>query len=315
MPERWRDPSPHKSLFAKINGIRLNYLDWGGTGPPLILIHGIEDNPHAFDSLAPKLTSHFRVLAYARRAHGRSGARGPYDIATLVEDLCGFMDRLHIRTAHLAGYSMGGNEVTAMAATHPGRVGRIVYLDGGYDWGDPTCAAMKDPPGRWLAPASAFHSLDACRAFLLRLYPELKRARWFEAWIRDAVVVRRNGSVRRRRSDRAREGVNKALWSQTRDYTRVRAPALAIYATRFLDPHAGTRGGAGLARWESHVFGPFREASKRRLRSELRGSKIMTIRGTHSGFFTISEDQVARTMIRFLSGRMNGHTRSILPAR
>ena len=51
--ETWSDPSRHKSGFVTANGVRLNYLDWGGSGPALILIHGIFDNPHIFDDLAP----------------------------------------------------------------------------------------------------------------------------------------------------------------------------------------------------------------------------------------------------------------------
>jgi len=312
MPKEWRDPSPHKNLFVEVNGILLNYLDWGGTGPPLILIHGSEGNPHVFDSLAPKLTSRFRVLAYARRAHGHSRSRGPFDTTTLVEDLRGFMDRLHVRKTHLVGQSMGGNEITAMAAKHPGRVDRIVYLDGGYDWADPVNVAMKPPPGRWTPPASAFRSLDAWRAYRLRVWdPDLKGTPWFEARLRDSVVIRRDGSVRSRMSNRTRERMYKTLLSEARDYTQVRVPALAIYATSYFDGHAGTGGGAGMAQWEAHQARPFREASKRRLRRELRGSKIMTVPGSHLGFFTTSEGQVARALISFLGARETRRTRAI----
>jgi pimeloyl-ACP methyl ester carboxylesterase len=55
-----------------------------------------------------------------------SEAKVPYDTATLTEDLRGLMDRLGIAKAHLAGWSMGGNEITAMAGTRPERVNRIV---------------------------------------------------------------------------------------------------------------------------------------------------------------------------------------------
>ena len=70
-----------------VNGVRLHYLDWGGAGPPLILIPGFGDTPHCFDDLAPALSDRYRVVAYARRGHGRSEAKSPYDTDTLVEDL------------------------------------------------------------------------------------------------------------------------------------------------------------------------------------------------------------------------------------
>lgn len=136
-PTTWVDTSPHKEGFVAANGITLEYLDWGGAGEVLILLHGSGDNPHVFDDLAPAFIDRFRVIAYARRGHGRSEARPPYDTATLTEDLRGLMDALRIPKASLAGWSLGGNEITAMAGSYPERVDKLVYLDGGYDWADP----------------------------------------------------------------------------------------------------------------------------------------------------------------------------------
>jgi pimeloyl-ACP methyl ester carboxylesterase len=99
----WTDSSNHKNAFVTANGVRLQYLDWGGSGPALILIHGGLDNPHMFDDLAPAFTDRFRVIAYARRGCGRSETKEPYDIGTLTEDLRGLMDGLGIGKAHLAG--------------------------------------------------------------------------------------------------------------------------------------------------------------------------------------------------------------------
>jgi hypothetical protein len=42
----WSDPSPHKSGLVTANGIRLHYLDWGGSGPALIFVHGLGENRH-----------------------------------------------------------------------------------------------------------------------------------------------------------------------------------------------------------------------------------------------------------------------------
>jgi pimeloyl-ACP methyl ester carboxylesterase len=150
----WTDVSPHASGFVIANGTRLHYLDWGGTGPTLILIHGYSDNPHVFDDLVPALGGQFRIVAYARRGHGQSGKAGPYDLGTLTEDLRVLMDSLGIARAHLAGWSMGGNEITAMAGRYPDRVERIVYLDG-YDWSDPAIVAgFNNPPVNLAASGS-----------------------------------------------------------------------------------------------------------------------------------------------------------------
>ena len=49
------------------NGVQLDYLDWRGTGPNLILIHGLGDNPHVFDDLIPALGGPSRIVAYVER--------------------------------------------------------------------------------------------------------------------------------------------------------------------------------------------------------------------------------------------------------
>jgi hypothetical protein len=104
----WSDPSPHKVGFVTVNRVRLNYLDWGGSGPALILIHGMGANPHWFDDLAPAFTDRFHVIAYARRGHGESESKSPYDTATLTEDLRGLMDALGIAKANLV---LGKNSI------------------------------------------------------------------------------------------------------------------------------------------------------------------------------------------------------------
>src|SRR5258708_9395095 len=162
----WSDTVAHKSGFVTANGIRLHYLDWGGLGPVLILIHGGLDNEHIFDDLALASTDHCRLIAYDLRGHGRSAAKAPFDTTTRTEDLRGLMDSLRIAKAHLAGWSLGGNDITAMAGTHPERVDRIVYLEGAYDWDSPAFAdALKSLPTEFLAPPIAMTSLDAYREY------------------------------------------------------------------------------------------------------------------------------------------------------
>src|SRR3990172_271326 len=90
----------------------------------------------------------------------------PYDVATLTEDLRGLMDSLRVAKASLAGWSMGGDEITAMAGTHPERVDRIVYLESAYDWADPLIVArLGNLPLDMNPPTSAKASLDTWREY------------------------------------------------------------------------------------------------------------------------------------------------------
>src|SRR5690242_15116329 len=85
----WTDPSPHTVRFVAVApGVRLEVLDWGGSGPPLVFLSGLQDVAHGFDDFAPRFTDRHHVLAITRRGYGAS-SRPPagYDLATRVGDL------------------------------------------------------------------------------------------------------------------------------------------------------------------------------------------------------------------------------------
>src|SRR6186997_1132323 len=118
------------SGFVHLNGIRLHYLDWGGTGPALIFLTGMGASAYIFNRFAPRFADTFHVLALTRRGHGDSDSpETGYDADTLVEDIRQFMDSLNIERAILAGHSIAGVELTHFAATYPARVDKLIYLD------------------------------------------------------------------------------------------------------------------------------------------------------------------------------------------
>jgi pimeloyl-ACP methyl ester carboxylesterase len=128
------DQSPHRSGFVTVNKVKLHYLDWGGKGETLLLLHGMASTPHVYDELAPKFTNQFRVLALTRRGHGESEMpKTGYDIATLVEDVRQFLDVLKVQRAVLAGHSFAGDELTRFAVEHSERVIKLIYFDSAYD--------------------------------------------------------------------------------------------------------------------------------------------------------------------------------------
>ena len=64
----WTDPSPHRVQFDTVAaGVRLEVLDWGGNGTPLVFLSGLQDVAHGFDDFAPRFTDRFHVLAITRR--------------------------------------------------------------------------------------------------------------------------------------------------------------------------------------------------------------------------------------------------------
>ena len=69
----WHDSSPHKVRFVTVDkDVKSEVLDWGGTGPPLVLLSGLGNTAHVFDDFAPKLTAAYRVYGITRRGYGAS---------------------------------------------------------------------------------------------------------------------------------------------------------------------------------------------------------------------------------------------------
>ncbi|HET9426468.1 MAG TPA: alpha/beta hydrolase [Gemmatimonadaceae bacterium] len=131
----WVDSTKHRAGFVTVQrGVRLHYLDFGGTGPAILLLPGIGNTAHAYDDFAPALTDRFRVYALTRRGFGESShpQRG-YDLPRLVDDIRAAMDSLRLRQVDLVGHSFAGQEMTRFAREYPGRVRRLVYLDGAFD--------------------------------------------------------------------------------------------------------------------------------------------------------------------------------------
>ena len=122
------DKSPHRSDFVNVNGIHLHYLDWGGNGPVLLFLAGLGCNAHIYDVFAPRFTDKFHVLALTRRGHGESDYPGTgYDIDTLTEDICLFLDCLQIGQAILVQHTNEGIELPHFAQFAPVSPG--IFLD------------------------------------------------------------------------------------------------------------------------------------------------------------------------------------------
>jgi len=222
----WTDPSPHRVSFVTVApGVRLEVLDWGGNGPPLVLLAGLGNTGHVFDDFAPRFTDGYHVLAITRRGYGTSSQPpAGYDIATRVADLASVLDSLRLGAVALVGHSAAGDELTAFAGARPSRVSRLVYLDAAYDHSDLMRQMAGFPPAPPMEVADAL-SPEAVQAYLLATYG----VRLPEAEIRATHVFDvRGGLVRLMTPD----SIARALLRGTAapHYAGVRAPALAIYA-------------------------------------------------------------------------------------
>ena len=128
------DKSPHTVQFITVEtGIKLEVLDWGGSGRPVVLLTGLGNDAHVYDPFAPKLTGAYHVYGITRRGFGRSSVPAPtgnaYDADRLGDDVLAVIDSLKLNKPVLVGHSVAGEELSSVGSRHPEKVSGLVYLD------------------------------------------------------------------------------------------------------------------------------------------------------------------------------------------
>jgi pimeloyl-ACP methyl ester carboxylesterase len=116
-------------MLADIGDLRV-YYTVAGTGPPVVLVHGIGADAHVWDEVVPPLAKRFRVYALDLRGFGRT-VRPPlprlsYDL--WVDDVRGFVDRVAGGPASLVGWSLGGAVGLNVGLRHPQVLRTLVLI-------------------------------------------------------------------------------------------------------------------------------------------------------------------------------------------
>jgi pimeloyl-ACP methyl ester carboxylesterase len=114
--------------YASVNGIQLYYEEYG-TGEPLLLLHGNSESIKSFRLQIPELLKYYRVIAVDTRGQGKSGEDGKtYTYDLFAADMNALLDHLQIDSAHVLGWSDGGNTGLIMAMQYPRKVKKLVAM-------------------------------------------------------------------------------------------------------------------------------------------------------------------------------------------
>lgn len=136
----WKiDSSPHTVQFVSVEkDVKLEVLDWGGSGRPLVFLAGLGNTAHVFDTFAPKLTAKYHVYGITRRGFGASSAPVPndqnYSSDRLGDDVLAVDDALKLQNPVLVGHSIAGEELSSIGTRHPEKVAGLIYLDAGFPY-------------------------------------------------------------------------------------------------------------------------------------------------------------------------------------
>ncbi len=106
--------------------IKLNYLE-KGKGETLLLLHGNGEDHSYFKAQIAHFSQKYRVIAIDTRGHGGTKrGNAPFTLTQFAEDLRCFMDENHISSAHILGFSDGGNIALLFALKYPERVNKLI---------------------------------------------------------------------------------------------------------------------------------------------------------------------------------------------
>ena len=307
--------SPPTAQFVEVGDrVKLEVLDWGGTGRPVLLLAGSGNTAHVYEDFAPKLaeTCHVHVFGITRRGYGVSSKpeRG-YSVPELAEDDWRVIQWLKIKNPIVVGHSMAGSELAFLGQKHSSQLGGLVFLDANadpmdYPFSNPefrelTLKSMKGSQGPPQRTAADNASVEAYQAYQKKTgmipFPA--------AEIKNMYEINADGSVGKNRTP---PFVGHAIddGSIAKDYRGINIPLLALFAVD-LPPAERWKEQAPKdeqERWDSArlyaILMEFIHRWESNLRSADHNAHIVELRGAHHYMFMSEEEQVLKETHAFL---------------
>ncbi|MBV9516455.1 MAG: alpha/beta fold hydrolase, partial [Mycobacteriaceae bacterium] len=132
-PRLWpvREIAPPSLQFRTIHGYRRAFRV-AGSGPAILLIHGVGDNSTTWESVQAQLAQRFTVIAPDLLGHGESDKpRADYSLAGFANGMRDLLAVLGIDRVTVVGHSLGGGVAMQFAYQYPHLVERIVLVSSG----------------------------------------------------------------------------------------------------------------------------------------------------------------------------------------
>src|SRR6266545_7309783 len=105
-----------------VDGLKINYRDTGGDGPPIVLVHGFTGNVRNWALTVPAIRDRFRCVSFDLPGHGLSDKpteSTSYELRRMAEVVWGAIEALHLEKPVLMGHSMGGMISQLVVLAHP----------------------------------------------------------------------------------------------------------------------------------------------------------------------------------------------------
>lgn len=263
--------------------VRLHVEDSGGSGRPVVLIHGWPLSADAWKPQGQLLRdAGFRVIAYDRRGFGRSEKPSEgYDYDTLAADLAHLLDAHDLKDVTLVGFSMGGGEVARYIGNHgEDRVHSVVF-------------AAAVPPYLMRTDDNPEGPLPPDKAEKMRQGLEANREKFFDGFTRDFFSA--NGQLMVTEAQRL-EAV--ALCHQS-DQRAALGCMHAFASTDFRDDLKKITVPTLVVHGDSDATVPL-EGSGKRTHEAIKGSTLVVLQGAPHGCNTSHADAFNLALLDFL---------------
>ena len=222
--------------YIELDGLTFHYIDYGGLGRELLLLHGLASNARFWELTAPYLAEEFRVLALDQRGHGASAKPdGGYDFPTVAADIASFVKSLGLERPILVGHSWGGNVGMQVAADYPGLPAGLVCIDGGTIEPSAAAGATWEETEKTLAPPDFATMHLEWDVFLERAKTSGRGALWgdhLEQFYRANFQIQPDGTILPRLRRELHLLIVRALWEQRVSslYAKIGCPVLIMPA-------------------------------------------------------------------------------------
>jgi len=121
-------------LSVSVDGVRLSYVDGGGSGQPIVFVHGIAEDYRAWNAQVEPFSRDHRVITYSRRMSQPNENGANYADSTVennTKDLLGLVEELRISPAPIIGHSYGAAIALNFAIENPQRIRALVIVEPG----------------------------------------------------------------------------------------------------------------------------------------------------------------------------------------
>jgi len=302
--------SSHTSHFIPVDkDVRLEVLDWGGSGRAIVLVTGLGDTAHVFDKFAPKLTADYHVYGITRRGFGTSShPPSGYSADRLGDDVLAVVDSLKLVKPILVGHSIGGEELSSIGSRHPEKVAGLVYLDAAmpYAYYDPSLGYFNidvyelEEKLDQLKPGSGLRDPRPLVQEVLASLPGFERV--LEEKVREFEMSHATGGSSPQTATDSTQmppgfRAAVAISAGERKYTAIHVPVLAIYALPHGDngafnPHRAAAEATDI----NYVTGPQAKAFEKGVPS----ARVVRLPRASHYVFQSNESDVLREMKAFI---------------